>query len=285
MNIDKLLDYLQVEQIDRYVFVGKSPKSPSRIFGGQVLAQCLNAASRTVSEDRLAHSLHAYFLRPGDPTKQILFEVDPIRDGGSFTTRRIIAKQDGIPIFNMSASFHQEEVGFTHQMPMPEAPVPETIETDEEYWERNADRLLEFMRPPSYFPVERRNVHRRDYLNPEPMEPHQQFWFRVKQTLPDDLRLHQVLLAYISDYGLLGTAMYPHPISPASDRVQAASLDHGLWFHRPFRADDYILADMDSPSAFGNRGFSRGSFYSKDGTLIASSVQESLLRVRPEKSD
>ena len=280
MDINKLLDYLHVEQIDKYVFVGQSPARPSRIFGGQVLAQCLNAASRTVGEDRLAHSLHAYFLRPGNPKKQILFEVDPIRDGGSFTTRRIIAKQDGIPIFNMSASFHQFEEGYSHQMDMPEAPAPEDVETDEEYWAKNAHRFPEGMRPPNHFPIERRNVHRRDYLDPKPLPPHQQFWFRVTQELPDDPRLHQVLLAYISDYGLLGTAMYPHPYSPAMPEVQCASLDHGLWFHRPFRADEYILADMDSPSANGNRGFSRGSFYTRDGILIASSVQESLARVR-----
>ena len=284
MDIDKLIDYLNVEQIDKYVFVGQSPPKPSRIFGGQVLAQCLNAASRTVDEDRPAHSLHAYFLRPGNPKKQILFEVDPIRDGGSFTTRRIVAKQDGIPIFNMSVSFHKMEEGFEHQMPMPPAPEPETVETDEEYWANHAERLSNVLRPPNHFPVERRNVHRRDYINPQPMDPHQQFWFRVQKELPDDHRLHQVLLAYISDYGLLGTAMYPHPVSLAQDDVQAASLDHGLWFHRPFRVDDFVLADQDSPSAFGNRGFSRGSFYNRDGVLIASSVQESLARVRPKKS-
>jgi acyl-CoA thioesterase-2 len=280
MDVKKLINYLQVEQIDKYVFVGQSPDRPPRIFGGQVLAQCLNAASRTVTEDRLAHSLHAYFLRPGNPKKQILFEVDPIRDGGSFTTRRIIAKQDGIPIFNMSASFHIMEEGHSHQSSMPDVPAPETLETDADYWARNAERYPEGARPPDHFPIERRNVNRRDYLNPKPMKPHQQCWFRVTEELDDDPRLHQVLLAYISDYGLLGTAMYPHPMTWAMKNVQAASLDHGLWFHRPFRVDDFFLVELDSPSASGNRGFSRGTFYTRDGVLIASSVQESLARIR-----
>jgi len=281
-NLEKLLKYLEVEAIDKYLFIGKSPKQPARIFGGQVLAQSLNSAIRTVPEDRIAHSLHGYFLRPGDPSKQIVYEVDPIRDGKSFTTRRVVAKQDGRAIFATAVSFQVEEDGLTHQSTMPVVPAPEELESEEkelaEFAKKYPDQL------PFAFtgPLERRRVSPRDRINPQPQEPVQHMWIKAKGDLGDDLRRHQTLLAYVSDYGLLGTAMYPHPVSPNSKHVQAASLDHALWFHRPFRIDDYLLYSLDSPNAGGGRGFSRGSFYTRDGVLVASSAQEALIRVRED---
>ena len=281
-NLEKLLKYLEVEAIDKYLFIGKSPKQPARIFGGQVLAQSLNSAIRTVPEDRIAHSLHGYFLRPGDPSKQIVYEVDPIRDGKSFTTRRVVAKQDGRAIFATAVSFQVEEHGLTHQSTMPVVPAPEELESEEkelaEFAKKHPDQL------PFAFtgPLERRRVSPRDRINPQPQEPVQHMWIKAKGDLGDDLRRHQTLLAYVSDYGLLGTAMYPHPVSPNSKHVQAASLDHALWFHRPFRIDDYLLYSLDSPNAGGGRGFSRGSFYTRDGVLVASSAQEALIRVRED---
>lgn len=281
-DLEKLLNYLEVEAIDKYLFIGKSPKQPARIFGGQVLAQSLSSAIRTVPEDRIAHSLHGYFLRPGDPAKQIVYEVDPIRDGKSFTTRRVVAKQDGRAIFATAVSFQMDEDGLTHQSAMPEVPPPEELEPEEKELAELAKKYPEQL-PFAYTgPLERRRVQPRDRINPQPQEPVQHMWVKTKGDLGDDLRRHQTLLAYVSDYGLLGTAMYPHPFGPNSKHVQAASLDHALWFHRPFRIDDYLLYSLDSPNAGGGRGFSRGSFYTRDGVLVASSAQEALIRVRDD---
>lgn len=278
-DLEKLLAYLEVEQMDKYLFIGRSPKRPSRIFGGQVLAQALNAAIRTVEgEDRAAHSMHAYFLRPGNPAKQIVYDVDPIRDGRSFTTRRVVAKQDGVAIFNTAISFHRMEPGLSHQAEPPSVTPPEELESDYDYWVKLAKKHPDKIDKPSLNPLERKPVERRDILNPEPREPVNHVWFKALGDLGDDIARHQTLLAYMSDFALLSTALYPHPYSGFSDGVQSASLDHALWFHRPFRADDYLLYSTDSPSAEFARGFSRGSFYTRDGILVASSAQESLLR-------
>lgn len=279
-DLDKLLTYLEVERIDKYLFIGNSPPKPRRIFGGQVLAQSLNAALRTVSEDRPAHSMHAYFLRPGDPAQQIVFEVDPIRDGRSFTTRRVVAKQDGAPIFNSAISFHCVEPGLTHQVEAPAVPGPEGLESDHDYWTRLARERPGLIDPPTLNPIERIPVNRRDVLEPDVREAVQHSWMRGLGNLGDNPARHQTLLAYISDFALLSTALYPHPYSGFSKAVQSASLDHALWFHRPFRADDYLLYCTESPNAAAARGFSRGSFYTRDGLLVASTAQESLLRVR-----
>jgi acyl-CoA thioesterase-2 len=276
--LDKLLDILEVDRIDKYLFSGSSPKRPSRIFGGQVLAQALNAAIRTVDTSRLAHSMHAYFLRPGNPEKQIIYEVDPIRDGKSFTTRNVIAKQDGIAIFSSSISFHSEEPGLTHQFAMPGTPPPEELESDFERWSRLAQEHPDKIDAPVLLPIERRPVQTRDFLDPQPQEPLQQIWFRALGELGDDLCRHQTMLAFMSDFGLLGCALLPHPYTGMNKDLQSASLDHALWFHRPFRADEYLLYCLDSPAAAGARGFSRGSFYTREGILVASSAQESLLR-------
>jgi len=280
-ELDSLLKLLEVRRIDKYLFSGSSPKRPSRIFGGQVLAQALNAAIRTVDTERTAHSLHAYFLRPGNPEKQIIYHVDPIRDGKSFTTRNVVARQDGIAIFSASVSFHVEEPGLSHQFDMLSVPPPEGLETDAERYARIARENPGKIEMPENLPIERRTVRPRDILDPQPAEPLQQIWFRTQGNIGDALCRHQTMLAFISDFGLLGAALLPHPYTGRNRDLQFASLDHALWFHRPFRVDDYLLYSLDSPIANGARGFSRGSFYTRDGVLVASAVQESLLRLHP----
>lgn len=282
IQLEKLLGYLEVEPVDKYLFIGKSPKRPARIFGGQVLAQSLSAAFSTVDSDRIAHSMHGYFLRPGDPARQIVYEVDPIRDGRSFTTRRVVAKQDGRAIFNTAVSFQVAEEGLSHQSSMPDVPQPEELESEQEQLAELAKTNPELAQMAMLGPIERRRVNPRDRINPQPQEAIEHMWFKVESEIGGDYRRHQMLLAYISDFGLLGTALYPHPYSPQSKEIQAASLDHALWFHRPFRLDDYLLYSLDSPSLESSRGFSRGSFYTRDGELVASSAQESLLRLRTD---
>lgn len=277
---EALLRHLEVERIDRYLFLGESPAQPRRVFGGQVLAQALNAALRSVDESFTAHSMHAYFLRPGDPRRRIVFEVDPIRDGRSFATRRVVAKQDGKAIFNTSISFQQEEGGLAHQTPMPDVTPPEALESDFDFWlkkhEQNPDRYAR----PLARAIERRMVDRRDYDEPASRDPIQHAWFRVVGAIGDDPRRHQTLLAFISDFALLGAALLPHPYTAESPDMQVASLDHAIWFHRNGRVDDYLLYSMDSPAASGGRGFSRGQFFSRAGTLLASTAQEALIRRR-----
>ena len=278
-DLDKLLALLDVERIDKYLFIGRSPKFPPRVFGGQVLAQSLSAAIRTVDgEERRPHSMHAYFLRPGNPNKQIVYEVDPIRDGRSFTTRRVVAKQDGIAIFNTSVSFHLLEEGFAHQMDMPDVPGPEDLEDDFDYWTRVAEEFPDKYEKPTYQPVYRRPVYRRDFVNPKPGEPVQDYWFKTVAPIGDEPIVHQTLLAYISDHTLLGAALLPHPATGRSGDMALASLDHAIWFHQPCRTDEWLLYHQDSPIARSARGFSRGTFFTKDGRLVASTVQESLQR-------
>ena len=278
ITLDTLLANLEVEQVDKYLFIGRSPRKPPRVFGGQVLAQAINSALRTVEEERIAHSMHAYFLRPGNPEKQIVYEVDPIRDGRSFTTRRVVAKQDGKAIFNTSISFQVMEQGLEHQVDMPDVPPPEELESDLEYYARMAEAHPDKVSVPRMGAIDRRPVHRRDILDPQPTEPVQHIWFRAAGELDDNQARHQTLLAFMSDFALLGAALLPHRYTGQSRDIQAASLDHGLWFHRPFRADEFLLYTMDSPSASAGRGFSRGSFYTREGVLVASTVQESLIR-------
>ena len=285
-DLDKLLANLQVEQLDKYIFIGRSPRIPRRVFGGQVLAQALNAAIRTVDEtDRSAHSMHAYFLRPGDPTRQIIYEVDPIRDGRGFTTRRVVAKQNGRAIFNTSISFHLQEEGPAHQFEAPQAPDPETLESDLDYWTRLAEEYPNRFEKPKLWPIDRRPLKRRDYLNPEQdlRQPFNGVWMKALGELADDPLQHQTLLAYMSDMTLLGVALHPHPISTRSEGLMFASLDHALWFHQPFKANDWLLYDQDSPVALSARGFTRGCFYSHDGKLVASVAQEALIRPLPGK--
>jgi len=280
--IETLLSILDLEPLEYNLFRGLSPQVGwQRVFGGQVIGQALVAAARTV-EGRSAHSLHAYFMRPGDPSIPIIYEVDRIRDGRSFATRRVVATQHGKAIYSMSASFQLSEEGLDHQLAMPVVPPPEELPSEAElkalivetapepikrYWQRER-------------PLELRPVDFRHYISREPLEPVQQVWIRATGKLPDDPDIHRSVLAYASDMTLLDTALYPHGRSVFDRDVLAASLDHALWFHRPFRVDDWLLYNEDSPSASGGRGFSRGSLFSRDGKLIASVAQEGLIRPR-----
>jgi acyl-CoA thioesterase-2 len=280
--VHELVGLLDLEQIDLNVFRGFSPKDRSgRVFGGQVLAQALVAASRTV-KDRICHSLHAYFLLPGDPKIPILYEVDRSRDGHSFTSRRVVAIQHGRPIFHMSASFQVEETGLDHQIAAPEVPRPEELPPEEEMRQKMVSRIPSEFR--EHFlrqrPIEIRPVDPKDLLEPKKRPPHQAVWVRAIGTLPDDLSLHQCVLAYASDMTLLDTGLMPHGISWLSGRLQIASLDHAMWFHRRFRADEWLLYVQDSPSASGARGFNRGLIYTREGMLVASVAQEGLIRLR-----
>lgn len=284
-----LIDLLDLEQIERNHFRGNSPEDAwQRVYGGQVLGQALVAASRTVEDaDRHAHSLHAYFLRPGDPKHPILYEVDRIRDGRSFTTRRVVAIQHGRPIFNMSISFQVREDGLTHQFEMPDVPPPEDLESEIVLRRRHAeaagldDEIIQrFARER---PMEMRPVNPQNDFAPEQRPPHQVCWMRVSGRLPDDERLHQCALAYMSDWSLLDTCTWPHGVSFMQENFQTASLDHAMWMHREFRADEWLLYVQDSPAAAGARGFNRGLIYDRDGALIASVAQEGLIRLHPAK--
>jgi acyl-CoA thioesterase-2 len=280
--LKELLELLDLENLEVNIFRGRSPQEEGRqrVFGGLVLAQALVAAGRTV-EGRGLHSLHGYFLRPGDPSIPILYDVDRIRDGRSFTTRRVVAIQHGRAIFNLSASYHVSEPGLDHQLEMPAAPEPEELPGRLELVEQFAGQLPEGLR--SWLererPLEERYAGAVSFLQPEPHPPHQQIWFRAAGPLPDSIELHQCVLAYASDTSLLDTAILPHPVSYLDGTLQSASLDHAMWFHRPFRADAWMLYVQDSPSAFGARGFNRGSIFTHEGRLIASVAQEGLFRV------
>ena len=278
-----LLDVLDLEPLERNLFRGRSPRQPGRIrvFGGQVLAQALVAASRTV-EARAPHSLHAYFMRPGDPEAPLIYEVDRIRDGASFTTRRVVAIQHGEAIFSMSASFHVEEQGWEHQMPMPAAPSPEELPEVGALMGELGDLVPEMVR--RYFQSDRaidvRPVDIGRYAPVAGREPVQRVWFRATERLPDDPAIHRVILAFASDMTLLDTALVAHGKTVFGDEVQAASLDHALWFHRPFRADEWMLYAQDSPFSGGARGLTRGLIYARNGDLIAATAQQGLIRPR-----
>jgi acyl-CoA thioesterase-2 len=275
-----LLEHLKLERLDENLFRGSSQNMglPS-VYGGQVVGQALSAASQTV-EGRGAHSLHAYFLRPGDKSSPIDYQVDPIRDGQSYSTRRIVAIQHGRPIFNMSASFKDKEQGLEHQFEMPPVPDPEglanTMELTRQEQANIPDRLFRFLTRQR--PIELRPVQPTHPLTPEPRPPFRAIWLRACAALPDDPAIHKTLLAYASDFTLLGTALLPHALSFAQGTVRAASLDHAMWFHREFRMDDWLLYAMDSPSASDGRGLGRGSLFSRDGRLVASVAQEGMLR-------
>ncbi len=246
-----------------------------------MLGQALVAATRTV-EDRLCHSLHAYFLLAGDPKVPILYEVDRSRDGRSFSSRRVVAIQHGRPIFHLSASFQVEETGLEHQIDPPNVPPPEDLPSEDDFRRQMADAVPEQYR--EHFlrkrPIELRPVDRGDIFRPDKRPPHQSVWVRATGPLPDEIALHQCVLAYASDMTLLDTALMPHGIGWFSDKIQMASLDHAMWFHRRFRADEWLLYVQDSPSASGARGFNRGLIYSREGKLIASVAQEGLMRLR-----
>jgi len=273
----RLLALLDLEKIEENIFRGVSPAhSPVRVFGGQVAGQALVAAGRTVPEERKVHSLHAYFIRGGDPSVPIVYEVDRIRDGRSFTTRRVVAIQHGKAIFSMSASFQKQEPGIEHAEAMPEVPAPETLPTLMERAEGYA--IGAHARPR---PIDIRYVNEPPWVTRETGERpgRNQVWMRADGKLPDQQLLHVCMLTYASDMTLLDSVLASHGVYWDTDKVLGASLDHALWFHRPFRADEWFLYDSTSPSASGARGLATGRFFAQDGTHIATVVQEGLLRV------
>jgi acyl-CoA thioesterase II len=280
--VQELLGTLDLEPLEVNLFRGRSPQVGwQRVFGGQVIGQALVAASRTV-EGRPPHSLHAYFLLAGDPKVPIIYEVDRIRDGKSFTTRRVVAIQHGQAIFSMSVSFHADEPGLDHQTPAPDVPKPAALPTDAEVKERILPQMPEPVR--RYYererPIELRPVEFGRYLGQKSEDGRFNVWIRTTGRLPDDPAIHRCVLAYASDMMLLDTALIPHGRSIFDQTIMGASLDHAMWFHRPFRADDWLLYSQDSPNLQGARGFARGLIYTADGILVASVAQEGLLRVR-----
>ncbi len=277
-----LLSILDLEELDPNLFRGRSPADGwQRVYGGQVLGQALVAAARTVTEDRPVHSLHGYFLLGGDPRHPIIYQVEHTRDGGSFTTRHVKGIQHGRIMFTMSASFHKAEPGLEHQADMPDVPPPEALPSVSSLMSTMLDELPAGMR--DYWrrerPIDMRPVDVSRYLAREARPAKQAIWIKANGQLPDDPKIHDCVLAYASDFTLLDTALIAHGRLLFDRDLQLASLDHALWFHRPFRADDWLLYAQDSPSTAGARGFTRGSFYSRDGRLVASVTQEGLIRI------
>ena len=286
--VQELIETLNLEPLELNLFRGRSPQSRwQRVFGGQVIGQALVAACRTVDDVGLRppHSLHAYFLLGGDPKVPIIYEVDRIRDGKSFTTRNVKAIQHGHAIFSMSVSFHVHEEGLSHQFKMPDVPKPDALPTETELKERVWPLMPEPVR--RYYererPIELRPVEYGRYLGEKSEDGRFHVWMRATGGLPDEPAIHQCVLAYASDMMLLDAALIPHGLSVFSENIMAASLDHALWFHRPFRADEWLLYAQDSPNLGGSRGFSRGLIFAADGTLVASVAQEGLLRLRTKK--
>jgi len=279
--LDQLLELLKLEKIEENIFRGNSQDLGfGNIFGGQVLGQALSAASQTVNDDRSAHSLHGYFMRPGDPARPIVYEVDCIRDGKSFTTRRVVAIQKGRAIFSMSASFQIEEAGFEHQDSMPDVPGPHEIKSEIEMALSVKDKIPLSIRDKILCvkPIEIRPVNPINPFSPSKEKPERYVWFKTVRKMPDDIAIHRYLLAYASDFGLVATALYPHGHTFWERAMQVASLDHAMWFHRDFRIDDWLLYAMESPSASKARGLSHGNIFTQDGRLVASTTQEGLIR-------
>jgi acyl-CoA thioesterase-2 len=282
-GIEDLLHLFDLETIEVNIYRGRNRDiGTGRIFGGQVLAQALMAARRTVEPDRFAHSMHGYFILPGDLDAPVVYFVDRLRDGKSFTTRRVTAIQHGRAIFNMSTSFQVMEEGLEHQAAIPVVPQPEELENELDLFRGIEARIPEQQRGVLLQdrPIDWRPVDPLDPFEPEARPPVRYLWLRAIGQLSDDPTAHQAVLAYASDYGILATALAPHGYSVRTPGMQAATLDHAIWFHRPFRVDDWLLHAMESPAAHGARGFARGSIYTRDGTLVASVAQEGLIRVR-----
>ena len=278
----ELIELLSLERLEENLFRGQSRDIGTKyVFGGQVLGQALSAAQATMPEPRAAHSLHAHFLRAGDINAPIVYDVDRTRDGGSFSVRRVTAIQHGKVIFFCAASFQESETGAEHQPPMPQVPDPDDLTPAEpippEVLATLPTKVQRWLHRGG--PFEFRHVHPRNDLKPAKQPPFNQVWFRLCERVGDAPELHRALLAYASDFHLLGTATFPHGISYYQPNVQMASLDHALWFHRPFRADDWLLYAIDSPSAQGARGLARGQVFSRDGRIVASTAQEGMIRV------
>ena len=279
--LEELIHLLALERLEEDLFRGQSQDLGwGRVFGGQVLGQALSAAYQTVPSGRRAHSLHGYFLRTGDVNLPVIYDVDRIRDGSSFTTRRVVAIQKGKAIFNLAASFQEDERGFEHHAPMPQVQGAQDLLSERALALKIVDKI-----PPSMVaiataerPIEARPVQPHNPLRPRVHEPTREVWYRAMRALPEDPALHQCLLAYASDFNFLTTALQPHGVSWLTPGMQVASLDHAMWFHRELRMDQWLLHAMESPSASGGRGLVRGHFYTEDGVLVASTVQEGLMR-------
>lgn len=281
--IDDLIELLDLEPLEVNIYRGRNRDlGASRVYGGQVFAQALVAARRTVEGEREAHSAHGYFILPGDLKAPIVYFVDRLRDGSSFTTRRVTAIQHGRAIFNMSASFHIEEPGIMHQPTMPDVPGPEELQPELDLIRTAAHRIPEEHREAilQERPIDFRPVVPLDFFAPAPRDPVRHVWFRALGTLSADTLTQQAVLAYASDYGLLTTALQPHGIAFRAPGLQLASLDHSVWMHRKFRADEWLLYSVDSPIATGARAFVRGQVFSRNGDLVASVAQEGLVRMR-----
>jgi acyl-CoA thioesterase-2 len=283
--VTELVQLLRLERLEDNLFRGQSRDIGTKyVFGGQVLGQALSAAQQTVDDGRHVHSIHAYFLRAGDIEAPIVYDVDRARDGHSFSVRRVTAIQHGQPIFVFAASFQKAESGVEHQFHMPEVPQPEDVEPiatpPAEVLARLPAKMQRWLSRMG--PFEMRPIYPRDEVRPPKRPPYQQVWFRLIDRVDDQPELHQSLLAYASDFHLLGTTTFPHGISYYQPNVQMASLDHAMWFHRPFRADDWLLYSLDSPTAQNARGLARGLFFTREGRLVASTAQEGLIRVLPE---
>jgi len=282
--VEELISILDLETLEHNLFRGRSPQSSwQRVFGGQVIGQALVAAQRTVDEGRHVHSLHCYFMRPGDPAVPIIYEVDRIRDGSSFATRRVVAIQHGHAIFSLSASFQVDEPGLEHIIEMPQdIPRPETLLREQDLIAQFFDQLPETIK--RYWqrerPIEMRPVSLTHYMTREKLPPRQNMWIRMTGPVPDVRSLQAAVLAYLSDMTLLDTSLFAHGRSIFDPDLQVASLDHAMWFHRPHKLDDWFLYSQDSPNSSGARGFTRGSIYASDGTLVASVAQEGLIRLR-----
>lgn len=282
--MQELLDILDLEPLERNLFRGRSPKVTwQRVFGGQVVGQALVAAQRTVPANRFVHSLHGYFMRPGDPSIPIVYEVDRIRDGTSFTTRRVVAIQHGHAIFSLEASFQADEDGLEHQFEMPgDVPDPDSLRNRKDLI---ADSNIPMPEPIRRYwehdrPIDMKPVMLEHYISRKKLPPRQQVWVRATGPVPDDRAIQAAVLAYLSDMTLLDTSTFPHGKAVFDKDMQVASLDHAMWFHRPHKLDDWLLYDQDSPSSSGSRGFNRGQLFGLDGTLVASVAQEGLMRVR-----
>ncbi|CNH15730.1 acyl-CoA thioesterase II [Yersinia pekkanenii] len=280
--LEKLLELLDLEKIEEGLFRGQSEDLGLRqVFGGQVVGQAIYAAKQTVPTDRVVHSLHSYFLRPGDSSKPIIYDVETLRDGNSFSARRVSAIQNGKPIFYMTASFQRQEEGFEHQNTMPDVPPPEGLMSETEIARKFAHLIPEKVREKfiGQQPIEMRPVKFHNPLQGSVEAPNRYVWFRANGKMPDDLRVHQYLLGYASDFNFLPTALQPHGVGFLQPNVQIATIDHSMWFHRPFRLDDWLLYAVESTSASGARGFVRGQIYNSEGVLVASTVQEGVIRL------
>ncbi|MGB2064154.1 MAG: acyl-CoA thioesterase II [Marinomonas gallaica] len=280
--IHNLIDILTLNRVSDTKFVGKSQDLGfPKVFGGQVVGQALSAAAQTVPEGRAPHSLHSYFIRPGDAKQIIDYDVETVRDGGSFSVRRVIASQNQKTILVMTASFQKYEEGLSHQEPMPHVPGPENFKSELNLFQKHAEEIPSKIRSllTAERPIEYRIVENQNPFRPRPGLPARHMWIRSISPLPDNELVHQSMLAYTTDYGFLETALQPHGISIGNPNLNIASLDHAIWFHRPFRLDDWLLYVADSPSASGARGFVRGKIFNKEGEIVASTAQEGLIRL------